>query len=255
MLLAQGWRTVPWPRQPQRRRAAGIAAAAATGDTRRSRRSRASPRRRSARRRCGRRSPFCRQPFLGRRGSPPGLGASGGGSVGAVGPLMGAEAARCLLGGLCAEISRLLAMSKAPKRGAASLVDPSPASTLGRLSAPDHRTQPCGSCPRERNGFRGCFLTFADRGGSSHRRDVYSNTKPPYPRSQPGESKSSKPASVLSAKTTNANLTKAVNAAQAPKTGYATTATNQCGRAPPDKCSAAAYSRGAALPGTRTIIA
>ena len=50
--------------------------------------------------------------------------------------------------------------------------------------------------------------------------DVYEkHTKAPYPSSQPGESKSSKPASVLSAKTTNANFTNAVNAAQAPKTG------------------------------------
>ena len=161
----------------------------------------------------------CRQPFLGKRGRPPGLGASGAGSVGAVGPFDGRGGSPLLFGGFCAEISRLLAMSKAPKRGAASLVDPRLASTLGRLRAPDHRTQPCGSCPRERNGFRGCFLTFADRGGSSHRRDVYSNTKAPYPRSQPGESKSSKPANVFKAKTTKANFTKAVNAAHAPRTG------------------------------------
>ena len=161
-------------------------------------------------------------------------------------------------------------MSKTPKRGAASLVDPSLASTFGRLSAPDHRTQPYFTRPCERNGFRGCFLTFADRGGSrrlqatptpSTRRlleydDVYEkHTKSSYPRSQPGESKSSKPANVLRAKTTNANFTKAVNAAQAPSTGYATTATSQWGLEPPARCSAAAYSKGAALPGTRTIIA
>ncbi len=85
------------------------------------------------------------------------LGASGAGSVGAVGPFDGRGGSRLLFGGFCAEISRLLAMAKAPKRGAASLVDPSLALTLGRLSAPDHRTQPCGSCPRERNGFRVCF--------------------------------------------------------------------------------------------------
>ena len=71
--------------------------------------------------------------------------------------------------------------------------------------------------------------------------DVYEkHRKAPYPRSQPGESKSSKPANVLRANTTNANLTKAVNAAQAPKTGYATTATSQWGLEPPAKCSAAA---------------
>ena len=176
---------------------------------------------------------------------------------------MGAEAAGRLFGGLCAEISRLLARSRPPKRGAASLVDPRLASTLGRPSAPDHRTQPCGSCPRERNGFRGWFLTFADRGGPTrrplksqaghprHRRrtptgspyddGVYEKHRnAPYPRSQPGESKSSKPANVLRANTTNANLTKAVNAAQAPSTGYATTATSQWGLEPPAKCSAAA---------------
>ena len=44
--------------------------------------------------------------------------------------------------------------------------------------------------------------------------DVYEkHTKSSYPSSQPGESKSSKPANVLRAKTTNANFTKAVNAA------------------------------------------
>ena len=183
------------------------------------------------------------------------LRACGAGSVGSVGPARRRGGSRLLFGGLCAEISRLLAMSKAPKRGAASLVDPSLASTLGSLGVPDHHTQPYFTRLCERNGFRGCFLTFADRGGSrrlqatptpSTRRlleydDVYEkHRKAPYPRSQPGESKSSKPANVLRAKTTNANLTKAVNAAQAPKTGYATTATSQWGLEPPAKCSAAA---------------
>ena len=40
-----------------------------------------------------------------------------------------------------------------------------------------------------------------------------------YPSSHPGESKSSKPASVFKANTTNANFTNAVNAAHAPRTG------------------------------------
>ena len=50
-------------------------------------------------------------------------------------------------------------------------------------------------------------------------RVLVSTTTNTYPNNQPGESKSSKPASVLSAKTTNANFTKAVTAAHAPRTG------------------------------------
>ena len=71
-------------------------------------------------------------------------------------------------------------------------------------------------------------------------RVLVSKTSNTYPSSQPGLSKSSKPASVFKANTTNANFTKAVKAAHAPRTGYATTATNQWGLAPPAKCSAAA---------------
>ena len=52
------WRRARSRLPQQRRRAAGIAAAAGWEDTRTSRRSRASRPRRSARRRCGRRSPF-----------------------------------------------------------------------------------------------------------------------------------------------------------------------------------------------------
>ena len=46
-----------------------------------------------------------------------------------------------------------------------------------------------------------------------------SKTSNTYPSSQPGLSKSSKPASVFKANTTNANFTNAVNAAHAPRTG------------------------------------
>ena len=46
-----------------------------------------------------------------------------------------------------------------------------------------------------------------------------SKTSNTYPRSQPGESKSSNPANVFSANTTKANFTNAVNAAHAPRTG------------------------------------
>ena len=50
-------------------------------------------------------------------------------------------------------------------------------------------------------------------------RVLVSTTTNTYPNNQPGESKSSKPASVFKANTTNANFTNAVNAAHAPRTG------------------------------------
>ena len=126
-LLAQGWRRGPSRLQPQRRRGAGIAAAAATGDTRRSRRSRASRPRPSARRRCGRRSPSLGSPSSASEAARPGSERPAGGPWGPWALLMGVEAAGCC------------------------------------LEAFARKSRACSQCPRRRNEAQRASLTLGSR--------------------------------------------------------------------------------------------